>query len=138
MSSDDARLETIDPAGWTKPRGYSNGILAPVGAQILFIAGQIGWNVQQELVSDDLIAQFEQALRNVLAVVSAADGWPDQITRMTIYVDDRDAYLAATRELGAVYRQLMGTHYPAMSLVEVSALLENGARVEIEATAAIF
>lgn len=138
MKSDDARLETIHPAGWTTPRGYSNGILSPAGAQILFVAGQIGWDAQQQLVSDDLVIQFEQALRNVLAVVSAADGWPDQITRMTIYVDDRQAYLAATREIGAVYRQLMGTHYPAMSLVEVSALLESGARVEIEATAAIF
>ncbi|MBZ0111829.1 MAG: RidA family protein [Thermoanaerobaculia bacterium] len=131
-------METIDPPGWSAPRGYSNGVLAPAGAQILFVAGQIGWDGEQRLVSDDLVAQFEQALRNVLAVVSAADGWPDQITRMTIYVDDRQAYLDATREIGAVYRQLMGTHYPAMSLVEVSALLESGARVEIEATAAIF
>ena len=104
---------------------------------MLFVAGQIGWNERCEIVSDDFAAQFEQALKNVLAVVHAAGGWPDQITRFTIFVDDRHQYMAQTREIGEVYRRLMGSHYPAMSLVEVSALLEEGAHLEIEATAAI-
>ncbi len=135
--SDEPRPETVEPAGWKTPRGYSNGILVPAGAQLLFVAGQIGWDAEQRLVSGDLVGQFEQALANVIQVVHAAGGWPDQIARLTIYVVDRQAYLQSTRALGEVYRRLMGNHYPAMSLVEVSALLEEGALVEIEATAAI-
>ena len=105
--------------------------------RILFVAGQIGWNERSELVGDDLVDQFEQALRNVVDVVRAAGGTPEHVGRLTIYVSDKDRYLGATKEIGTRYRGLMGRHFPAMALVEVSALLEEGALVEIEATAVI-
>ena len=137
MSREEGRVELVEPAGWKSPKGYSNGVLAPPGAQFLFVAGQVAWDANEEIVGDDYATQFGQALKNVIAVVHAAGGWPDQIVRFTIFVEDRFAYLTATREIGVVYRELMGNHYPAMSLVEVSALLEEGAHLEIEATAAI-
>lgn len=131
-------LETVQPDGWRPPRGYSNGMLAPAGARLLFVAGQVAWDTDQRLVgAGDFVAQFARALANVLAVVRAAGGGPEHVARLTIYVVDKNAYVAGTRELGAEYRRLMGHHYPAMSLVEVAALLEPGALLEIEATAAI-
>ena len=117
------------------PRGYSHGILAT--GTLLFVAGQVGWNVRAEVVSDRFVEQFDQALANVLSVVTEAGGAPESIARLTIYVTDKAEYLAAQQEIGARYRARMGKHYPAMTLVEVKALLEDGARVEIEATAVL-
>ncbi|MBM4193695.1 MAG: RidA family protein [Gemmatimonadetes bacterium] len=125
----------LQPADWKPPRGYSNGVEAH-GRQV-FVAGQIGWNAAAELVSDDLVAQTAQALRNVVAIVAEAGGRPEHIVRLTWYVTSRDAYVAAAKPIGAVYREIMGRHFPAMSAVEVTALVEKGAKVEIEATAVI-
>lgn len=132
------RLEPIDPAALGgRGRGYSNGILVPSGARLLFVAGQIGWNRERELVGGGFPAQFEQALANVVAVVAAAGGGPEQVARLTLYVVDRSEYLEQLAAVGAAYRRVLGDHYPAMALVEVSGLLEPGARVEIEAIAAL-
>jgi enamine deaminase RidA (YjgF/YER057c/UK114 family) len=130
-------LEIINPERLGRPRGYANGVVAPPGARLLFVAGQIAWDEGQRLVSDDFVEQFGRALANVLAVVAEAGGAPDSLARLTVYVTDRREYLARTAELGERWRALMGRHYPAMSLVEVSALLEDGAKVEIEATAVL-
>lgn len=131
-------IQTIQPDGWAAPRGYSNGMLAPANSRMLFVGGQIAWDADQQLVgAGDFVAQFRQALSNVVAVVRAAGGAPEHLTRLTIYITHRDAYLANLRELGAPYRELMGKHYPAMACVEVKALIESGAMVEIEGTAAL-
>lgn len=130
-------LERIDPEELAPPRGYSNGRLCPAGSRILFVAGQVGWDRDGRMVARDLVGQFRQALDNVLVVVKTAGGGPEHVARLTIYVLDREEYRAATREIGVAYRELMGSHYPAMALLEVRGLLEPGARVEIEATAAI-
>jgi len=131
------RAEPINPASLGAPVGYSNGVLAPPGARLLFVAGQVGWNEAQEIVGEGFVEQFARALENVLAVVAEAGGRPDQLVRLTIYVTDREAYAAARPALGAAWRRLVGRHYPAMALVEVAGLLEPGAKVEIEAIAAI-
>lgn len=126
----------VNPDSLAPPRGYSNGLLLEPG-RVLFVAGQIGWNANGKFVAEDLPGQFAQALDNVLAVVREAGGEPAHVGRFTIYVTDRKQYLEATREIGAAYRERMGKHYPAMALVEVAALLEPRALVEIEATAVI-
>jgi enamine deaminase RidA (YjgF/YER057c/UK114 family) len=128
--------EVINPEALGAPKGYSNGVLAKPG-RLLFIAGQIGWNREQELVGARFALQFEQALRNMLEVVVAAGGEAQEVCRMTIYVADKQEYLAQIKEVGEAYRRQMGKHFPAMALVEVRALVENGARVEIEGTAVI-
>lgn len=130
------RPEIINPEALGAPRGYSNGVLFRSGA-ILFVAGQIGWDERQHIVDGGFAAQFGQALRNVLTVVEAAGGAPESIGRLTIYVASKQAYLDALSDVGALYREAMGRHFPAMSLVEVTALLEPGALVEIEATAVV-
>lgn len=131
-------LEFVQPEGWEPPRGYSNGVLAPRGARLLFVAGQIAWDADQVLVGKgDFVAQFAQALTNVLAIVDAAGGVPAQLASLTVFVKDKQAYLASTRALGALWRERVGRHYPAMALVEVSDLLEQDALVEIQAVAAI-
>jgi len=130
-------MRPINPSELGAPKGYSNGVLVPAGASLLFVAGQIGWNRDQEIVSADFVDQFGQALENVLAVVREAGGQIEHVARLTIYVADKNEYLADLRNLGEVYRRIMGRHFPAMTLVEVQALLEPGAKVEIEATAAI-
>ena len=130
-------MEPINPAALGAPKGYSNGMLAAPGARMLFVAGQIGWDADSRLVSDVFSEQFAQALRNVLTVVEHGGGRPHHIGRLTIYVTDRHEYLRELEAVGKIYRQLMGRHYPAMALVEVKALLEPGAKVEIEATAAV-
>ena len=112
-------MKVINPPTLGRPSGYSNGILTPPGVRVLFVAGQIGWDEQQRLVSEDFAAQFERALRNVLAVVGEAGGAPGSIGRMTVYVTDKGEYLARRAELGAAWRELLGRHYPAMTLVEV-------------------
>jgi enamine deaminase RidA (YjgF/YER057c/UK114 family) len=126
----------VNPPTLAPPRGYSNGLVYPPGA-LLFVAGQIGWNAQGELVSSYFSVQFAQALDNVLAVVHAAGGRPDQIARLTIYVTNKQRYSDARADVGQRYRERMGEHYPTMTLVEVKDLLEPGAQVEIEATAVI-
>lgn len=126
----------INPDTLAAPRGYSNGMLFPSGGELLFVAGQIGWD-RDGVVVDGLTAQFELALRNALDVVRAAGGGPESVGRFTIYVVDRHDYVAKVKEIGAAYRGLMGKHFPAMALVQVAALLEPRALVEIEATAVI-
>ena len=132
------RSRAIEPEGWRAPRGYANGVLVEGAGRLLFVAGQIAWDAEQRLVGgDDLAAQFAQALRNVVAVVRAAGGGPEHLARMTVYVTDKRRYLAATKAIGALWREVVGRHYPAMAVVEVKALIEDRALVEIEATAVL-
>jgi len=127
---------TLQPKGWPRPSGYSNGVLAQ-GRQV-FIAGQVGWNpLNSQFESADLVEQVTQALRNVLAVLAQAGGRPQHIARMTWYLTSRTEYLAHLERIGAAYREVMGKHFPAMTAVEVTALIEAAAKVEIEATAVI-
>ena len=126
-------LTAVNPPTLVPPRGYSHGMKG--GGELLFVAGQVGWDREGRMVSADFVAQFAQALDNVLAVVAAAGGGPASVARLVLYVTDKREYLARLRELGEAYRQRMGTHFPAMALVEVRGLLEDDARIEIEATA---
>jgi enamine deaminase RidA (YjgF/YER057c/UK114 family) len=128
--------EVLLPPGWAPPVGYANGIAVPAG-RIVFIAGQVGWDEQQRFHSDDLVPQFEQALKNVLAVLAAAGGAPNHICRMTAYCIDKPAYLAARPELGRIWRRLIGKHYPAMSMIFVADLLDSPGKIELEATAVV-
>lgn len=130
-------MKPINPKSLGRPRGYSNGQLTVPGVRLLFIAGQIGWDEQQRLVGPDFVEQFDRALRNVLAVVQEAGGAPTGVARLVIYVTDKREYLARTAEIGERWRALMGRHYPAMSLVEVKGLLEDGAKVEVEGIAVL-
>jgi enamine deaminase RidA (YjgF/YER057c/UK114 family) len=125
----------VQPAGWPPPRGYANGVLAR--GRLLFIAGQIAWDAHGQFRSDDFVDQTRQALQNVRAVLEAAGGRPQHLVRLTWYVRDRADYLAQQQAIGQVYREVLGRHFPAMTLVEVAALLEDRARVEIEATAVL-
>ncbi len=135
--SEPPELRSIAPAELGAARGYSHGVLAPAGGRILFVAGQIGGDAAGRVVSGDFTAQFEQALRNVVAVVRAAGGEPRQLARLTIYVTDRSEYSAQLAAVGEAYRRVVGRHYPAMALVEVRGLLDPEAKVEIEATAVL-
>lgn len=128
-------MKILQPPGWAQPKGYANGIAAR--GTLVFVGGQVGWNAAQQFESDDFVAQAAQALRNVVAVLAEAGGRPEHIARMTWYVLDKREYLASYRALGATYREIIGRHYPAMTAVEVTALMEDRARVEIEATAVI-
>lgn len=128
-------IKKLQPPGWAEPKGYANGILAR-GA-MLFVGGQIGWNARQEFESDDFIAQTKQALQNILAVLQAGGAGPEHMVRMTWYVVDRVEYGARLKELGGAYREVMGKNFPAMTCVEVSALVEERAKVEIEVTAVV-
>ncbi len=125
----------LQPAGWARPRGYANGVAAE-GRQV-FVSGQIGWDAEQRIVSDDFAAQARQALANIVAVLAEAGAKPEHLVRLTWYVTSRDEYNAALAATGAGYRELIGRHYPAMSVVVVAALLEPRAKVEIEATAVL-
>ena len=124
------------PEGWAPPIGYANGITAAPG-RVVFVAGQVGWDAQQRFHSEDIVPQFEQALSNVLAVLAVAGGRPEHICRMTAYCCDKPAYLAARAELGRIWRRLMGSHYPAMSMIFVSDLLDHPGKIELEATAVV-
>tara|TARA_R110002126_G_scaffold25583_9_gene87536 strand:+ start:6932 stop:7330 length:399 start_codon:yes stop_codon:yes gene_type:complete len=126
----------IEPEGWAPAKGYANGILV-TGGRTLYVAGQIGWDAQQALVSAEFLPQFRQALQNVAAVVKAAGGETQHLVRVTIYVTDKHAYMGAIRDVGAAWRDVIGRHFPAMTLVQVADLLEPGAQVEIEATAVL-
>lgn len=127
--------KTLQPEGWLAPRGYANGIEAS-GRQI-YVGGQIGWNAQCQFETDDLVAQIRQALSNCVAVVAAGGGLPEHIVRMTWYLRDKKEYVARLKEIGSVYRDVMGRNYPAMSAVQVADLIEDRAKVEIEVTAVV-
>ena len=128
-------LRILHPEGWAPPKGYANGVLAS-GRQ-LHVAGQIGWDAEQRIVPGGLVPQARQALENIVAVLASGGARPEHLVRLTWYLTDRAAYLAASKELGAVYREVIGRHYPAMTAIEVSSLMEADAVVEIEATAMI-
>jgi enamine deaminase RidA (YjgF/YER057c/UK114 family) len=129
-------MQVLLPDGWAPPIGYANGIAVDAG-RIVFIAGQVGWDAQQKFHSTDIAPQFDQALANVLAVLAEAGGKAQHICRMTVYCCDKPAYLAARRALGTIWRARMGAHYPAMSMIFVSDLLDHPARIELEATAVV-
>jgi enamine deaminase RidA (YjgF/YER057c/UK114 family) len=126
---------TLLPPGWKKPKGYANGIAAR--GTLVFVAGQIGWNEREEFETDVFVGQVRQALRNIVAVLKEAGAGPEHVTRLTWYVTDKQEYLAALADVGAAYRDIMGRNYPAMTLIEARALVEDRAKVEIEATAVI-
>ena len=128
-------MQKIQPPDWAEPKGYANGILAK--GTLLFVGGQIGWNANQKFESDDFVAQTRQALLNVAAVLKAGGAQPAHMARMTWYVVDKAEYLASLKALGGVYREVMGSNFPAMTCVEVSGLVEARARVEIEVTAVL-
>ena len=129
-------METLQPAGWAKPRGYANGVAVASG-RMVFIGGQIGWDAQQRLVGSGLAEQVRQALSNIVAILAEAGGRPEHIVRLTWYLTDKREYLGMQNQLGEIYRDTLGRHFPPMSVVQVADLLETGAKVEIEATAVL-
>ena len=128
-------LKTLQPAGWVKPKGYANGIAAR--GELIFVGGQIGWNAISEFESDDLVDQVAQTLRNIVAVLAEAGAKPEHITSMTWYFIDKADYLKNLKAIGQVYREIIGRHYPAMAAVQVVALIEDRAKVEIQAYAVL-
>ena len=128
-------MDLLHPKHWRRPRGFSHGVAAE-GRQV-FVAGQIGWSADQEIVADDFVAQVEQALRNIVEILAEAGARSEHLVRLTWYVTDKREYLARAREVGEVYRRAIGHHFPAMTLVQVAALVEDRAKVEIEATAVV-
>ena len=128
-------MKILHPQGWAPPVGYANGIAAQ--GTVVFVAGQVGWDAAQKFRSEDIVPQFEQALKNVLAVLAEAGGRAEHICRITAYCCDKSAYLAARPQLGRIWRSLMGKHFPAMSMIFVSDLLDAPGKIELEATAVI-
>jgi enamine deaminase RidA (YjgF/YER057c/UK114 family) len=128
-------MKVLQPRDWKPPLGYANGMAA--SGTIVFVAGQVGWDAEQRFQSEDIVPQFEQALRNILAVLAEAGGRAEHICRMTAYCCDKPAYLAARPELGRIWKRLLGRHYPAMSMIFVSDLLDSPGKIELEATAVI-
>jgi len=128
-------MKVLQPEGWPRPSGYSNGILAE--GRMVFVAGQVGWNTRNEITSERLADQVRQVLENIVSILSTGDAEPEHIVRMTWFVTDLDEYRSSSREIGKIYRSVIGDHYPAMTLVRVAGLLEDGAMVEVEATAVI-
>jgi len=128
-------MRVLQPEGWPRPRGYANGIAAE--GRIVFVAGQIGWDEQGVFRSSDFATQFRQALLNTLAVLTEASAGPEHVTRMTWFIISRDEYMACLSRLGAAWKELMGRHYPAMSVIIVAGLVEREAKIEIETTAVI-
>lgn len=128
-------MEILQPPGWARPRGYSNGVAA--SGRMVCVSGMIGWDGQGVFHTDDFAGQVRQALLNIVEVLKEADARPEHIVRMTWYVVDKQEYVAAYKDIGAAYREIIGAHYPAMTAVQVTALVEDRARVEIEATAMI-
>ena len=129
-------MQVLLPPDWAPPIGYANGIAVDSG-RLVFIAGQVGWDAQQRFHSEQIAPQFEQALRNVLEVLAQAGGQPADICRITAYCCDKPAYLAARQEIGAIWRRLMGKHFPAMSMIFVADLLDSPCKIELEATAVV-
>ena len=130
-------FKLINPESLGAPRGYSNGVLTDAVGRLLFVGGQVGWDETQTIVSEDFVAQFDRALANVVAVVNAAGGSPQQIARLILYVTNKREYVDRHEEVGKAYRAHMGKHFPAMVLVEVKSLLDDNAKVEIEAVAVL-
>jgi enamine deaminase RidA (YjgF/YER057c/UK114 family) len=128
-------MQLLNPKHWAKPKGYSNGVAAE-GRQV-FVAGQVGWDAQQRFAGDDFVAQTEQALRNIVEVLAEAGAGPEHLVRLTWYVTDKGEYLSRLPEVGQAYRRVIGRHFPAMTLVQVAGLVEDGAKLEIEATAVV-
>jgi enamine deaminase RidA (YjgF/YER057c/UK114 family) len=128
-------VKALLPPGWPRPKGYSNGISAT--GRLIFTAGVIGWDENERFVAEDMAGQFRQVILNTLAVLAEDDAGPEHIVRMTWYVTDRDEYVATLPEIGAAYRELVGKHFPAMAVVEVSRLVEPAARIEIETIAVV-
>ena len=128
-------MKTLLPDGWPRPKGYSNGIVSE--GKMVFIAGQIGWDEQEKIVSDDLCDQFRQALLNIKTLLAEANATPEHLVRLTWYLTDRDEYLQNTKEMGLIYREVFGKTYPVMAVVIVLGLIEKRAKIEIEATAVI-
>ncbi len=127
--------KTLQPAGWPTAKGYSNGIIAR--GETIYVAGMIGWNEKQEFAASDFTGQFRQTLINILAVLKEANAKPEHIVRMTWYINDKQEYLSALKEVGNTYREIMGKHYPVMAVIEVKSFMEDKAKLEIEATAVI-
>ncbi len=128
-------MRILQPAGWPRPKGYANGIEA--SGRLVIVGGQIGWDETETFQSDDFVEQVRQTLKNTLAVLAEAGAGPEHVVRMTWYITDRNEYLARGREIGAVYRELMGKNFPAMAMVQVVALMEAQAKVETETTAVV-
>ena len=128
-------MQILQPPGWARPKGFANGIAA--SGKLVFIAGQVGWTPQGKWQATDFAGQFRQALANILEVLAEAGGEPHHLVRLTWYVLDKEEYLAALKDVGKAYRELMGRHFPTMAVVQVGALMEPEARLEIEATAVI-
>lgn len=128
-------MKILQPPDWPRPKGYANGVSAR--GTMVFLSGVVGWNAQGEFAGSDFVAQVRQALLNIVEILKQAQAKPEHIARMTWYVLDKNEYMSATKEVGAVYREIIGRHYPAMTVVEVSGLVEAGARVEIEVTAVV-
>ena len=128
-------MKILQPPGWPRPKGYSNGISAE--GRLVFLAGQIGWGPEERVVCEDMAGQARQALSNIVAILAEGDAKPEHIVRMDWFVTDRNEYNASLKEIGAAYRELIGNHYPAMMAVEISGLVEDGAKVEIEVTAVV-
>jgi enamine deaminase RidA (YjgF/YER057c/UK114 family) len=130
-------MRVVNPASLASPRGYNHGVVFPTGGRVLCIAGQVAWDRDGRIVSDDVARQFDRALANVLDVVREAGGGPESIGKLTIFVTSVSEYASARKEIGQAYRQRMGRHFPAMTLVEVKALLEENAKIEIEGIAVL-
>lgn len=128
-------MKVLQPPHWPRPKGYSNGIVA--AGRTVFVSGMIGWDTVGKIVSSDFVAQAAQALRNIVDVLAEANAKPEHIVRINWYILDKREYLASSKQLGAAYREIIGAHYPAMTAVQVSSLIEDGARVEIEVTAVV-
>lgn len=128
-------MKFLQPPHWVRPKGYANGVTAK-GCPV-FLSGIVGWNHEGEFDAKDFVGQVRQALKNIVEILAQANARPEQIARMTWYVVDKNEYLSAAKEIGAAYREIIGRHYPAMTVVEVSGLVEHGARVEIEVTAVV-
>ena len=129
-------LQILQPPGWLPPIGYSNGVSVATG-RIVFIAGQVGWDANQRFQSEEFVPQFEQALKNIIAILAEAGGRPNHICRITAFCIDKPGYLAGRRELGRIWKSLVGSHFPAMSMIFVADLLDTPAKIELEATAVI-
>ncbi len=129
-------MEMLNPPGWPRPKGYSNGVVAPRGRTI-YLAGQVAWNTEEKIVTADFAGQTRQVFKNIVDVLAAGGARPEHIVRMTWFITDKDAYHAQAKEIGAAYREIIGKHFPTMSVIVVKGLIEDGAKLEIEATAVV-
>lgn len=129
-------MEFINPPGWLRPKGYSNGISVKPG-RMVFCAGMVGWNEQEKFDCEDMAGQARQAFKNIVAVLAAADAKPEHIVRMTWFITDKDEYLNSAKEIGAAYREIIGRHWPVMAVIVIKGLIETGGKLEIEATAVV-